>query len=261
MPACYAHYRFGFRVLPALEPEVADLIRRSRQMYDLGLHGPDIFFYHNPFFAGDRLYRLATQTHELSGREFFSRAARSLRLEPDEGAAAYLYGVLAHFALDSACHPFVCAKAREGIAGHIEMETEFDRFLLELDHKPLPHQQDIYHHIRLAQPADAARIARFYPKATARQVTACLRNMRLLGQAVTAPEGPRRQIIGSGLIGSTANESMMTLSANLRCKELTPELYLRYSRAEKSFPALARQLRLHLARGEKLGAEFEPAFG
>ena len=261
MPACYAHYRFGFRVLPRLEPELAALIRRNRQMYDLGLHGPDFFFYYNPFASRNRFNRLGSEIHRLTGREFFSRAARSLKLEPNETAAAYLYGVLAHFALDSACHPYVNGKAAEKEVGHIELETEFDRFLLELDCKPSPHEQDIFHHIRLEKKSDAVQIARFYPKTTPHQVMTCFRNMRVLGHAVTAPEGWRRQLIGSGAVGNTANESMMTIGPNLRCKELIPELFRRYSQAERGFPDLARQLSLHMTRSEKLGESFDLIFG
>ena len=48
MTANYAHYRFGKQLLPQLPADVRQCIQRFRRMYDMGLHGPDIFFYHNP---------------------------------------------------------------------------------------------------------------------------------------------------------------------------------------------------------------------
>ena len=61
MPASYAHYRFGKLLLPSLPVHVRQTIQRFRRMYDMGLQGPDFFFYYNPF--------LHTATGEL-GRVF-----------------------------------------------------------------------------------------------------------------------------------------------------------------------------------------------
>ena len=51
MPASYAHYRFGKLLLPQLPPQVRQTIQRFRRMYDLGLQGPDFFFYSVPFVS------------------------------------------------------------------------------------------------------------------------------------------------------------------------------------------------------------------
>ena len=48
MPANYAHYRFGKQLLSGMCPNDRRSIQRFRRLYDMGLHGPDIFFYYNP---------------------------------------------------------------------------------------------------------------------------------------------------------------------------------------------------------------------
>ena len=50
MPASYAHYRFGKLLLPNLPSDVRQTIQRFRRMYDLGLQGPDFFFYYKSEF-------------------------------------------------------------------------------------------------------------------------------------------------------------------------------------------------------------------
>ena len=49
MPSNYAHYRFGTELIEKMEPEQRRTVRRFRQLFDMGLHGPDLFFHHDPF--------------------------------------------------------------------------------------------------------------------------------------------------------------------------------------------------------------------
>ena len=260
MPSTYAHYRLGFRTLSHLDPKIQELLRRNRQMFDLGLHGPDFLFYYNPFRKGESIAALGSKIHKLTGREFFAPAVRQLRLQPDEAAESYLFGVLAHFVLDSLCHPYVNAMAGKS-AGHVEMEVEFDRALLVRDGKPEPHKQVLSKHIRLEKKEDAAKIARFYPEVKPAQVKKAISNMAWMEAALAAPKGLRREIIGRGYLGNSINEHMMSLSENLRCAEFTPKLMQLYTEAEVLYPKLARQLWNHLHAAGKLGEEFDRIFG
>lgn len=260
MPSTYAHYRLGFRTLSHLDPKIQELIRRNRQMFDLGLHGPDIFFYCNPFGKTDPMRDLARKVHHQSGRDFFAPAVRQLKLQPDEGAESYLFGVLAHFVLDSLCHPYVNGAAGPE-SGHVEMEVEFDRALLVYDGKPEPHKQVISRHIRLEKKEDAAKIARFYPDVTAKTVRRAIGNMAWMEAALAAPKGVRREVIGRGYLGNAVNEHIMFMEPNLRCAQHTPQLMERYIQAEFLYPKLSRQLWNHLHAAGKLGEEFDREFG
>lgn len=47
MPTTYAHYKFGKEVLSALPRPLQNSIEAHRELFDIGLHGPDILFYYN----------------------------------------------------------------------------------------------------------------------------------------------------------------------------------------------------------------------
>lgn len=260
MPSTYAHYRLGFRTLSHLDPKIQDLIRRNRQMFDLGLHGPDILFYHNPFHKKDPAAELARRIHHSPGRDFFTPAVRQLRLRPDEAAESYLFGVGMHFVLDSLCHPYVNAVAGRD-ASHTEIEVELDRALLERDGKPEPYKQVVSRHIRLEKKEDALKIARFYPELKPARVRRSIENMAWMEWALAAPRGLRREVIGRGWLGNAINEHMMTLRPNGRCSRHIPKLMELNAQAEALCPALARQLWNHLHAAGKLGVEFHKEFG
>jgi len=48
MPSTYAHYRMGQEVIKQVSVPAHDIIMKHKQLYDIGLHGPDILFYYHP---------------------------------------------------------------------------------------------------------------------------------------------------------------------------------------------------------------------
>ena len=44
MPTTYAHDLFGQRVYTFLTPEIKQVIRKNKNLFRIGLHGPDILF-------------------------------------------------------------------------------------------------------------------------------------------------------------------------------------------------------------------------
>ena len=50
MPSTYAHYRIGQEVYGKLEGEPKKIIEKYKELYDIGLHGPDILFYYKPLY-------------------------------------------------------------------------------------------------------------------------------------------------------------------------------------------------------------------
>ena len=48
MPSTYAHYRMGQEVAKQLSGSVREIIMDNKELYDIGLHGPDILFYYHP---------------------------------------------------------------------------------------------------------------------------------------------------------------------------------------------------------------------
>ena len=133
MPAFYAHYRFGAEVLRSAPPAIQAVCRENRALFDIGLHGPDLFFFYRPVLP-NRVNRIGHEAHHRSGREFLARGKKVLSAAKDPRATrAYLYGLLCHFALDSTCHPYIAEAMSEYNLTHAAVETAFDRALLTAD--------------------------------------------------------------------------------------------------------------------------------
>lgn len=261
MPSTYAHYRFGVKMLQNMPADLRRTVNRFRRLYDVGLHGPDPFFYYNPLVhtkTGD----VGHKTHELTGQEFFERVCRSLRLDPSEGSEAYLYGMLCHYCLDSVCHPFVNEKDKEGHGHHVQIESEFDRYLLELDGKNPPESQDLSNHIQLTA-GEAETMSRFYPGVSPAHTAKAVKNMAFCVKVLATPQGARRKMMRKGL--RTAAKSyeglMLTTGPDPQCADLDAELMELYRQAEQQYPAMLENLNAHLTYNAPLGDDFKPTFG
>lgn len=259
MPSTYAHYRFGTELLPSMPADVRRTIQRFRRLYDVGLHGPDIFFYHTSLIKTANSF-LGIKYHDQTGQEFFGRVCRLARLERSEASLSYLYGVLTHYCLDSALHPLISDRATVGLTS-LEIETEFDRFLLEKDGKNPPHAQDFSPHLKLT-PGEWETVAKFYPPANANLVKESLQKMAAFLKLLAAPEGAKRLVVskGIGLLGGELAGAVMTLGPNPKCAHLDPELMDCYDAAVAKFPELLRQLQAHITYNATLEKEFIDVF-
>lgn len=261
MPSTYAHYRLGVGLLPTFPADVRRTIGRFRRLFDVGLHGPDIFLYYNPVLPTN-VGTLGSKYHAQSGREYFQRVCRVARLEKSEAAQAYIYGALCHYALDSALHPYVNEQAAlAGVtAGYVE--AEFDRFLLERDGKIPPESQDFSPHLQLT-PGECATVAKFYPGTTSRQVQDSLRNMAASVKLFATPEGARRTALRKSmeLMKLPVRALLMTTGPNLKCAHLDAPMQEIYDRVVSDFPELLSQLQAHMTYNGVFGEEFTKVFG
>lgn len=261
MPSTYAHYRFGTQMLQGMPGDVRRTIQRFRQLFDVGLHGPDIFFYNSPLLKTSVGF-LGAKYHEQTGEDFFTRVCRNLRLEPSEAGAAYLYGVLCHYCLDSLCHPYVRKSAEKGEVTHAQLETEFERYLLELDGKIPACSQDLSQHIRLT-PGECETVARFYPPASAGAIKRSVKDMANFTKLFAAPEGMRRQVLekGVGIVAKSYADMLMTEKPLPLCAPYLPELMEKYEKAARRFPEMLTQLQAHMTYSAPFGDEFKGIFG
>ncbi len=261
MPSTYAHYRFGVALLPTVPADVRRTIGRFRRLFDAGLHGPDIFYYCSPLLKAG-ISALGSTYHEQTGQVFFQRVCRIVRLEKSEAALAYLYGVLCHYCLDTLCHPYIREQAGICEANHLEIETEFDRYLLEKDGKIPPHTQDLSPHLQLT-PGEWETVAKFYPPATAANIRDSLKGMTKAIKLFTAPEGPRRNLVQTGvsLVAKEFAGLLMTTSPNSKCSHLNPYLMEQYEKALAIFPDMLSQLQAHMTYSGPFTEEFDTIFG
>ena len=261
MPGIYAHYRMGMELLPALPGDTARTIQRFYRLFEVGLHGPDIFLYFNPIVP-NTVSSLVSKFHSQDGKTFFNRVCRLTRMERSEAIQAYLYGVLCHYVLDSAIHPLVKEKAEELGVPIWEIETEFDRFLLEKDGKIPPESYDLSAHLKLT-PGECATVAKFYPPSTARQVQESLGNMVKTVKLFAVPDGTRRTVLRNSLNLSKMplRHLLMTTGANGRCSQADEPLLEAYYQAQEVFPEMFRQISANLTYNGGFDEKFDKNFG
>ena len=123
----YTHDLFGREVYRQLPEEMKKIIKKNGNLYRIGLHGPDILFYHlfKPVVSG-----AGVEMHQEPAAPFFIRGMRLVRERGDEKLLAYLLGFGCHYLLDSTCHPYVNDMDERKIISHTLLEKEMDRSLM-----------------------------------------------------------------------------------------------------------------------------------
>ena len=137
MPSVYAHYRFGCDVYKTLPPKFQLLVDTYREVFNLGLQGPDILFFYRPVYY-NHVNQFGRKLHYRSGGSFFQSGIETIRNHEKKGASlAYLFGVACHFTLDFTCHPYVETLVRQQGLNHSAIEGAFERMLIVEDGLPL----------------------------------------------------------------------------------------------------------------------------
>lgn len=257
MPSHYAHYRFGVKALELLPADAGRAVRRFRSLYDVGLHGPDIFFYHN-IFIRDKIVTLGNEYHHATGEAFFMPLCKHLRLDPSEAATAYLWGLLAHYCLDSAVHPLVLDETASGEIGHTELETEFDRFLLKLDGNPQPNTFDFSPHIHLTD-GECDTVAALYGKVSPGSIKRSVSGMANSVKLLAMPNGNFRRTVEKAAPGNL-KQHFMGRTPNKNCAHLDEPMLALFDDALAKFPAMAAALQDHMSHNAAFGELFEATF-
>lgn len=235
MPSTYAHYRLGQEVLGQLPDEIRATINSYKQLYDIGLHGPDILFYYKPLWSCP-VNKQGYDMHGRSGREFFEKAAKvisGLDAGDERAALSYLYGFCCHFALDVSCHGYIDEKIAASGVSHTEIEVEFDRSLMIKDgFNPITHS--LTDHINPTH-ENAETIKKFYNNLTTDEVVQALKGMIKYNKLLIAPSHLKRYLIYA-LLGVTGNYKEMhgllvSYKANRQCDDSTERLYKLYDNA------------------------------
>ena len=248
MPSTYAHYRLGKEVIQKLDPDLRAIAEGHRQLYDIGLHGPDILFYY------DALHRNPTSQigfdmHGFPARDFFGPARDIVSNADDRDAAeAYLMGFVCHFALDSTCHPCIEDYIHDRGVAHTKIEGEFDRMLLVKDGKD-PMRQSLVPHIRPSA-ENAEVVSRFFP------------DVGLL----VCPGRLKRWMVVRALRKSGNYDDMIGLVLNTegdpRCDDSNSRLTELYDESVELSVELIRDLHAYLVgRKDTLCARFDRTFG
>lgn len=251
MPATYAHYRAGETVRRRVDTEAQRVICAYSELYEIGLHGPDILFYYQPL-TSNRVNRVGYAMHEKSGASFFSYAAKVLKNHGGrEAYLAYIYGFLCHFALDVRCHGLIAEKmARSGLS-HAEVEVELDRELLSLDGFE-PTRKKLTGHI-VPSHKNAEVIEAFYPGISADEVRHALRGFVRYNDLLRAPNALKRQALYAAFRLAKCDKTMHGMvirsQADPRCADSTDQLLGLYAEGERLAVRLIGEYGVYL-RGE-----------
>lgn len=133
MPNFFAHYLHGQYVLNALPKDVHKRIS-NKKLFEIGLQGPDIFYPYKAitFPNSYKINKLGGKIHKKPCMKFMENLFKNTEVSPTGDLFSYVCGFICHFSLDSVCHPYIDGVAEKNDFTHGEIETEFDRVLLEL---------------------------------------------------------------------------------------------------------------------------------
>lgn len=136
MPGFAVHYLFGEEILKDYRDDfVKKSIRRHRELYNIGIQGPDLFFY---YFMSPFLYKrnIGSIMHTKDIGKFKKNFMYVLNKTKNEDmkmlGVAYFAGFLGHCTLDKVCHPYIYAvtdyehKTKGYFSKHVDLETEID---------------------------------------------------------------------------------------------------------------------------------------
>ena len=160
MPTTYAHWRFGCDCIETLPDNLKKAVHNNRELFDLGVHGPDIFFYDLAF---PKVTKYGGDMHHNPSREFFENAIQVYKDNDEDKDAmmSYILGFASHFTLDSQCHGYIDRKKEVSGVSHNKIEAEYDGHLMKTDGKSVALTDRAQ---SLRPDKETARImARFFP--------------------------------------------------------------------------------------------------
>lgn len=232
MPAMYAHDTFGRKVAAKLPLSVKQPILQYPQMFRVGLQGPDVLFFYNPF-TEHPIGNVGRSLHKKTARSFLENAREIWKAGGEKvSQLSYLMGFLCHFMLDSACHPYIDNQIEKIGVGHIAIETEFERLLLLLDGK-----DPVSFPVGYCMPTDedlAQGIAPFYPGVSVRDMSRSIRAMRRYKNLLVMPNQLLRETAKKGLhlVGqyNAITQHVIEPDPDLRCRITCEHLLALYRR-------------------------------
>lgn len=233
MPSTYAHYRFGRDVLAKLPQDVRKIIEGDKDLFNIGVHGPDLLFYYKPL-TKNPVNTTGYGQHDKAAREFFLPAAETIKRSGYSNAClSYIFGVICHFSLDRECHDYIDRKISESGVGHAEIEVEFDRELMIRDGlNPLSHI--LTKHIHPSK-ASAAVISRFYNGITSDEIYASMKSYIFYNKLLRCPNSLKRELV-YGTLRITGKYDVfhgmiVNARSNPKCKDSNKQLWHRYQKA------------------------------
>ncbi len=145
MPGFITHLTFGEQSLSFInQKNTRYIIDAHMTSFNLGLQGPDIFFYHIPayLFYKKNIGNIMHRQNIMLFFDYLFDARNSFDDPHDKRICdAYIMGFIGHYTLDVACHPYIYFKSdhfnnlkKSGLydfGRHVSLETDIDHTVLK----------------------------------------------------------------------------------------------------------------------------------
>ncbi len=141
MPNITTHNQFAKDVFDKSKIEIIGTFSDKKNFYELFAQGFDPFFFGLAIFKKDNFSNYCHNNYTDTFFLNFIEIIKKKKLQKDPSILAALYGHLAHYVLDSTCHPFIVYKTGEYDkkkpetlkynGKHTNMEMQIDAYIYE----------------------------------------------------------------------------------------------------------------------------------
>ena len=118
MPATITHAYFGRDLFNKLPKDIKNIINNQKKSMMMFAQSMDALMFYNVYnpFPGKKIRTFSSTFHNNKTDEFFSNLITYMKNNnyySDPKSLAFLYGLIAHFCLDSTTHPYIFYKTGE----------------------------------------------------------------------------------------------------------------------------------------------------
>ena len=217
MPGLITHYICGEAIIKELPKNIQDILLNSRQLYNIGCQGPDMFFYYLPGLVKKNFRKLGVDMHKTHVRAFFANMLDIQETASEEESLmvfSYLCGYLSHYTLDSNAHPYVYYKSGFQVEGdktprlrysvrHRSFETAIDVLMLKIMSGEKPADKKLWqlikadktHALVVADALSGAINGAYHRDISSKEVFNAIRYMVYLTRLLQSKRGRRKKLM------------------------------------------------------------------
>lgn len=230
MPATYSHYHFAKEVINKLENnDIKNIIINNIDTFNIGIHGPDIFFFYKPY-KPCKINRYAKTIHHDLAINFFNEARSIIK---NDSQLAYILGFICHYAFDHKEHPYISSIIKNTKVKHQEVESEFDRIYMIKDNLN-PLTTPLTNHMKYNQ-SIATNLQPFFKEASIKDINDSIKSMKFFDKLFIAKNPIKRSILYLGFHCTfhfkTFQGLIMNYKPNKKIEPYYQEFFDRYDEA------------------------------
>lgn len=261
MPTTYAHWRFGDKCIETLPIRLKDVVRSNREIFDYGVHGPDIFFYYK-CLKSNEVNRYGEDLHNQSYRLLLKQFKEGYRKADDKmSVLSYILGFTCHFTLDSYCHGYIERKDEESDVSHNKIESQFDRYLLVKDGYD-PVKKSVTFSLKPNKKI-AHDIHEVFPNFSEKVIYRTISDQKKYLNLLKDNNNFKRTILGTGmdLVGvQSFKDLFLTKQVDPECMDSNERLDKLFNKAVEHYPVLVKYIIQYLNHGNELPEYFNNNF-